>query len=260
MAKAIKLYCRQAKIVISALQPPLHYHFIKIFALLLKPDLILTASDETGKIFTGIGWRVAFLASGVDTNRFIPVTESAKKKLREKYHIDKEKFIVTHVGPIRNNRNLGVFNKIQSIANVQTIIVANTAFPVHRLVYNNLKEHGCIIWRSYFKNIEEICQLSDCYIFPTRDQAGCIELPLSVLEAMSCNLPVIATRFMALPQLFREGDGLHYADGDGDFVPRLETIKSNRMKIRTREKVLPYDWYSIAQRLEEIYRKVSKEP
>jgi len=256
MAKVIRLYCRKAKVVLSALQPPLHYRFIKRFASLLEPDLIVTSSDETKRMFTDIGWRVAFLASGVNTGKFTPVTESTRERLREKYNIDSKKFIVLHVGPIRDNRNLGVLNIIQSTGTVQTIIVANTAFEAHKGVYTSLEEQGCIIWRSYFENIEEIYGLSDCYVFPTRDRAGCVELPLSVLEAMSCNLPVIATRFMALPKLFPEGDGLFFVDDDEDFARRLEDVKNNRMTIKTREKVLPYSWENIAQGLEEIYSGV----
>ena len=259
MAKVIKLYCRKAKVVMSALQPPLHYRFIKRFTSLLEPDLIMTSSDETEKMFTDIGWRVAFLASGVNTGKFAPVTESVKERLREKYSIDKKKFIVMHVGPIRENRNLGVLNKIQGLENVQAIIVANTAFEAHKRVYASLEEQGCIIWRSYFENIEEIYALSDCYIFPARDESACLELPLSVLEAMSCNLPVITTRFMALPKLFLEGDGLFFVDDDEDFVHRLDDVRNNHIAIKTREKVLPYSWENIAQGLEEIYRGVTEE-
>ena len=259
MAKTLKLYCRKAKIIMSALQPPLHYHFIKRFDHFLKLDLILTSSDEIERMFTDIGWKVAFLAGGVNTDKFAPVTEDVKERLREKYSIDKKKFIVLHVGPIRRNRNLAVLNKIQGLEDVQTIIVANTAFEAHREVYASLEEQGCIIWRSYFESIEEIYGLSDCYIFPARDWSGCIEMPLTVLEAMSCNLPVISTKFLALPKVFQAGDGLYFVDRGEDFVHRLGEVRNNRMEIKTREMVLPYTWESIARRLEEIYSRVIEE-
>ena len=36
-------------------------------------------------------------------------------------------------------------------------------------------------------------------MFSTVDPKACIETPLSVLEALSCNIPVITTKFGSLP-------------------------------------------------------------
>jgi len=201
---------------------------------------------------------VTFLAGGVNTTKFAPVTADIKERLREKYHIDKEKFVVLHVGSIRKNRNLQVFNRIQKQENVQVLIVGNTTFRPDRKEYSSLKEHGCIIWRTYFKNLEEIYRLSDCYVFPSVDKSSCIELPLSVMEAMSCNLPIISTRFGALPRVFDEGDGFIFADKEEDIINELKKIKNGNIKTKTREKVLPYSWGNVAKRLEEIYEGVLK--
>ena len=258
MAKVLKLYCNKAKIIMSALQPPIHYRFIKKFNPLFNPDLILTSCDETERMFTSMNCKVTFLAGGVNTTKFAPVTADIKERLREKYHIDKEKFVVLHVGSIRKNRNLQVFNRIQKQENVQVLIVGNTTFRPDRKEYSSLKEHGCIIWRTYFKNLEEIYRLSDCYVFPSVDKSSCIELPLSVMEAMSCNLPIISTRFGALPRVFDEGDGFIFADKEEDIINELKKIKNGNIKTKTREKVLPYSWGNVAKRLEEIYEGVLK--
>ena len=79
------------------------------------------------------------------------------------------------------------------------------------------------------------------------------------MEAMSCNLPVISTRYGALPRLFTEGDGLYFAERDVDLIPLLERIKPDTRQVRTREKVLDYTWGSVAKRLEQIYSEVLKE-
>ena len=81
-------------------------------------------------------------------------------------------------------------------------------------------------------NIEEVYALSDCYVFPTppMNKINSIEIPLSVLEAMACNLSVITTKFGALPKVFEEGDGLIFVDDgeDGERAIRKQAGKRRR--------------------------------
>jgi glycosyltransferase involved in cell wall biosynthesis len=114
----------------------------------------------------------------------------------------------------------------------------------------------------YVEHIEELYALSDCYVFPTnpKDRTKSIEGPLSVLEAMSCNLPVITTRFGALPRMFGEShDGLFFVDGDEDIPEIIDLLKTNRIKIKTREAVSSYSWERIGSRLNDIYIELINE-
>jgi glycosyltransferase involved in cell wall biosynthesis len=73
------------------------------------------------------------------------------------------------------------------------------------------------------------------------------------MEAMACNLPVVSTRFGALPRVFPEGGGLFFVDKPEDIPRYVEELGSSSVEIKTREKVLPYSWESIVDRLERIY-------
>ena len=119
-----------------------------------------------------------------------------------------------------------------------------------------LKDAGCIVWTNYFPNLEEIYALSDCYVFPTINRRACIETPLSVLEAMACNLPVITTKFGALPRMFKEGEGLFFIKSEREVSKIIEILKNNNLKIKTREKILPYSWEVIGKRLIKIYSEL----
>ena len=81
-------------------------------------------------------------------------------------------------------------------------------------------------------------------------------MPLSVLEAMSCNLPVITTRFGALPRAFAEGNGLTFAESEDDLLRELQKVR-DRLEPRTRDKVLPYGWDNVMDSLESIYGEIS---
>ena len=243
-----------AKTVISATQP--RFSFLsRRFIPLLKPNLILTQSYDAYEMFKDFWCRTQFLPNGVDIDKFVPVSEAIKERLRGKYGLDKDKFVVTHVGSIRKRRNIQVFSKMQKIEGVQVIIVGSTSMPMEQDIYKSLIKSGCKVWRSYFNNIEEIYQLSDCYIFPAMDALSSIEMPLSILEAMACNLPVISTRFGALPRVFEEGDGLLFVDNKEDVIDALEKVRNTDTNISNRGKVLPYSWEKIVGRLEGIYEE-----
>jgi len=242
------------KTVMSATQPRFSF-FSRRFIPLLKPNLILTQSYNTNGMFKDLGCGTQFLPNGVDIYKFMPIAETIKEQLREKYEVDKGKFVVLHIGPIRKKRNIQIFSKIQKIENVQVVFVGSTSMPMEKDIYKSLKERGCMIWRSYFPNIEEIYQLSDCYVFPSMEALSSIEMPLSVLEAMACNLPVITTRFGALTRVFDGGNGLFFIKNEEDIFTALEEIKHG-IKIKTREKVLPYSWKNVVRRLEGIYEEL----
>ncbi len=258
IVKALKLYCGDVRSIISATQPALP-SFSKKLVRLLGPDLILSQSWKTERMFQDIGLKTEFLPNGVDINRFVPVPKKDKETLRAIYKVDKDKFVILHVGSVRKRRNVHIFAELQAQEDVQTIVVGSTTGLMEGRVYRYLINSGCLVWRTYFEKIQQLYALADCYVFPVTYELGSIELPLSIMEAMSCNLPVITTRFGALTRVFEDGEGLYFAEKDEDFVRLLGEVKSSNVEVETREKVLPYSWKEIIKKLEQIYDQVIKE-
>jgi len=249
VAKALARYCQDAKVVISALRPSLPSLSERIVPL-LRPDLVLTQSYETENRFSGLGWQTVFLPNGVDTEKFTPVSSETKRRLREKYRLQEQKFIILHVGPVKKNRNLRTLDRIRG-ADIQVLVIGSTSERMEQDAQKGLEQAGYLVWGNYFDHIEEIYALADCYVFPVTNRKS-IESPLSVMEAMACNLPVISTKFGALTRIFEEGDGLIFAEKDEDFSSAIKEIKKGT-EVKTRDKVLPYTWENVAQRLEESY-------
>ncbi len=256
--RALSLYWRGSKTVMSVLHPDAlslrRRAIFRRFIPVLRPDLVLVQYPETEEMFTTFGCQVGFLPNGVDTDRFRPCSPESKEQLREKYGIDPGKFVILHIGHLRRDRNLQTLSQIQG-ENNQVLIVASTYQRADEGLYQELTESGCIIWKRYFPDIEEIYALADCFIFPAQEN-GCLSLPLSVLEAMACNLPVISTRFGALPTMFQGDKGLWFVEKEEDFLPLLERIRGGGMEVNTREKVLPYSWENTVRELEQIYNRV----
>jgi glycosyltransferase involved in cell wall biosynthesis len=254
-AKIISLTYPKAKTVISAPQSAISAKakWLSLF----RPDIVLVQSYQSEKVFKLLGYRTQFLPNGVDIQKFTPVDVETKQKLRRKYGLPNDKFVILHMASFKKGRNLEVLKKLQlSNKHNQVLIVGRPSERGDEDVINELKEAGCLIWNDYFPNLEEVYGLSDCYIFPTVNKRNSIEMPLSVLEAMSCNLPVITTRFCALPRIFDEGGGFFFAEKEEDFFKWIEEIKKGNLEVKTREKVLPYSWNIVTKRLVGIYEKL----
>jgi glycosyltransferase involved in cell wall biosynthesis len=138
------------------------------------------------------------------------------------------------------------FDQIQRMEAVQTVIVGSSTYPEDKDLLEELKDRGVIIITGYIKNIEELYQCSDCYLFPVLSEDACIEVPLSVFEAMACNLSVVTTKYGGLPNLVPEQDGIMYAESTGDFESKIKLIKGNSNP-RTRKIVEHYSWTRVVK-------------
>lgn len=253
----LRCYSSDAKTIISAVHPRLPGPS-KIIVQYLKPDAILVQSERYKELFNGIGITTLFFPNGVDLNRFKPLPTSKKMLLREKYGIDKNKFVILHVGHIKRERNLEILKKLHNEENM-ILIVGSTSTKIDKKLYNELVEKGCKIMIEYIPKIEEIYALSDCYIFPTMKEQASIEIPLSLLEAMACNLPIITTKFRGIKDIFKEGDGLFFIDKPEEIMNLLHKVKQLKPRdIKNRERIINYSWDKLYPQLEKIYENLLK--
>jgi len=252
-AKVTSFFCPKSKVIISAIHPAVPRLF---FLRYLRPDLILVQSTESESLFKLLGYKTAFLPNGVDIEKFRPYDENLKKEIRKKMNISTNEFIILHMASLTKERNLSVLAKIQRQGECKVLIIGRENEKFDPNVTHELGSSGCNILIKNFENIEEIYNMADCYVFPTIDKKGCIEIPLSVLEAMSCNLPIITTRFGALPRLFNEGGGFFYIDNEQEIARYIEMIRNRNIIIDTRQKVLSVSWSCILKKLFEYYDKL----
>lgn len=253
--KLLKLRWVTTKTVISALHPK-SPEFLKnkiywyIICSLFKPDIILYQDKKDQ--FAGISEKLYYFPNGVDIEKFCPVSKQQKIDLKIKYSLDFNKYVILHVGHVIRKRNLEVFQKIQeTVPNVQTLIVGGTYLNIDEKIKSNLEKSGCIIKIGYCPNIHEIYALADCYIFPVK-WGNTINIPLTVLEAMATNLPVIAIKYPTLQQ-FTKCIGLNLVETDEQIIHALKkmvTSLQNNEAINTRNCILQYSWSKLTANLE----------
>jgi len=255
--KVLKWYGGRADVVILAPQTKgLESRWSRKLAPILKPDLILATSGKDQREFSSLGCPAHFVPLGVDVDTFTPATPDRKRQLRRTHGLSEEDFVVLHIGHIREGRNIGVLERLQ-VPGIQVLIAGSTFFPADAALTHQLEARGVRFLKQYFDHVEEMYQLADLYVFPTMSEEACIGQPLSVLEAMACNLPVVSTRFGGLPDLFPdEGGGLFYADGAADIVTKTEYVRANVRQIHssTRKMVERYSWERSSQEIARLLK------
>lgn len=189
--------------------------------------------------------------AGIDRDRYHPTT--AKPLLREKYRIPVDKFVLLHVGHIKEKRNIRWLQEIQqNVPDIQTVLIGSTTTVQDKALCAEIEASGVIVIREYLSDIQELYQLSDIYCFTVTREDGAMETPLSVLEAMAVDLPIITTPFGRLPELFKEDKFYRYANSAAEIISLLNSGFGRYDGAESginREKTKSYTWRSAASRL-----------
>ncbi len=227
--------------ILITLQERIVGSFHRFISLSSKPDLVLTPVANLRSDLKDIGLRTGFLMPGYDGGLFRSVDREEKSKLREKYDLPRDKFIILHVGHIKESRNLQVFLRYRDWgADIQPVVKGGDVDPAWR---DRLRMAGVIVIDEYIENVQELYQASDCYLFPVFLPTGALDFPLSVIEAAACNLPVLTTPFGVLPQIITEGDGICYFENPAEVPVKLSRIRE--ITSSTSKKVEGFQWNSV---------------
>jgi glycosyltransferase involved in cell wall biosynthesis len=236
--------------ILIPLQPSRRGSLGRLLVRMLAPDAVLTPSVTLLDELSALGVRAEFLPMGVDLERFVPVSgELVKRQLRRAYGIPEEGRVVLHVGHLTHGRNLRWLETVRALTGATVVMVAGTAMGRDEEMVQLLHAIDVKLLNSYFPRIEELYQLADTYVFPVQGAEAAIAAPLSVLEAMACNLPVVTTPFGGLPRMFREEGGLFYAT-DADQLASLTSraLALPKSAVLTRQLALRYSWpYVVGQ-------------
>lgn len=251
----LRLLTNTPKTVMMATHPKIG-NIGKYLIQLFRPDVILTQSNKTDIFFSELKFNTQFFPNGVDNKIFCHIPKEQKINLRKKYGFNEDAFIILHVGHIKEKRNINFFCELKKRVDNDVVIVGSTSTKADNEIVNNLKYAGCRIFNNYIQKIQEIYQLSDIYIFPTMDQENCVEIPLSILEALACGLPVISTRFGGIDKLLHDFKGLIIVENVEEIFEKITSIKNNDLKLDHSD-TISFDWKKLNRNINIIYKEIN---
>lgn len=153
----------------------------------LKASYLTLVEKDLDDVTVRDGYQKRTFSVGIKSDKFSPVDSNRALELKQKYGIAADKPLVIHVGHCSAGRGLEDF---VSITNAERMVVASGMFENPQTV-KTLEDAGVKIHKGYLENVEEVYQMADVYLFPTHSTEFVISIPLSVMEALSCGVPVV---------------------------------------------------------------------
>jgi glycosyltransferase involved in cell wall biosynthesis len=190
--------------------------FLWLRNLLLKQaDAFISLSKEMTQEFVNYGIdqkKINLIPNSVDTTVFYAVPASKKNELRKKLGIKPDDKVVIYTGRLLETKGLPllikVWHKIRTEHDkCQLVIVGGGSKDIHdceeeikQYVELNRLEDS-VKFTGNVTNVDEYLQASDIFVFPTENEA----FGISLIEAMACGLPVIATPVGGIKDIVNNG-------------------------------------------------------
>lgn len=248
----LSLFCRKKLNVIFVLGFRMN-PVAKLLLRMSKANVIALSKESYGFYTTVVGDRAHYLKTGIDTEKFVPVDKNQKDILKKKYCISADKKVLLHVGHLKGGRNVDKLRDVDSDYHVYLVVSSVTEKEKDAKLRAELENRpNTTIVDTYIENIQEIYQIADVYLFPVQEAENCIDLPLSVLEAAACNIPIVTTPYEEL-NAFIGKRGFRFIDScEATVMNQAIKDMASIETVNTRDAVLDYDWQKSIQLLESI--------
>ena len=162
-----------------------------------------------------VGLKAEHLQVGIDTVLWHPATPEEKTKLRDGLGIPQDAFVILTVADNQERKNL--WAGLESVSRlkkeidkpIRYILVTREHNPYGYKLKDLVKdldikeEYICFERGLPQKDLWGLYAVSDVYLQPSKAEG----LGLPVMDAMACNIPVIATDTGALHELLEDGRG-----------------------------------------------------
>ncbi len=247
----------------------LYYPIERMFA--RYTDCLITINEEDYKRAVNHGFRAKRIEHvhgvGIDTERFKPVDEISRDKLRGKFGYKKNDFLMFYAAEFNKNKNQQLLIKAlaeikNEIPNARLLLAGKGPLMNNCInLVDELNLSSRVDFLGYRNDLEEILPMCDVAVASSFREG----LPVNIMEAMACGLPIIATDNRGHKELVHQGTNGYIAPVNNykifsGYVESLykdinfrEQIKKDSIDI-----VKPYSISQVNSELKDIYLKYGK--
>jgi 1,2-diacylglycerol 3-alpha-glucosyltransferase len=232
-------------------------------------DLVLCPSESIAEhsIQNGLKKPTRIFRNAIDTNFFTPPTIDKKNELKNKLGL--EDFSIVYVGRLSYEKSVDVVLRAfaQASKNIFKISFYIGGDGPEKKKLEKLSYELGISHQTKFVGFVrdqewlEAFQSADLFITASKSE----NMPLTIVEAMSTGLPIVAVDSKGIPEIVQNGANGFLSDPDdtnsmANNIIKLESDKNLRgaMSLASRELALEYSYERIGGKLIEVYTDVIK--
>jgi glycosyltransferase involved in cell wall biosynthesis len=232
------------------------YHAYREIRAFERSRLIVAVSEKVKQELIQIGVseaQIHVVLNGVDLQEFHPGQVD-----RDKWNLPLTAKIALFVGEIRSNRkNLDtVLSAIKATPNLHLAVVGDTTDSLYPALAQKLEISDRVHFLGYRKDVAEIMQAVDFFVFPSRYEA----CTLALMEALASGLPVVTAISTGGAEVITPDCGF-VLDNSEDWQTlrsHLETLSHNQnhhMRQAARDIAENYSWQTTAQRYLDLFER-----
>jgi glycosyltransferase EpsD len=168
---------------------------------------------------------------GVDINRFKPVDETNKQRIRKSFGYQPDDFLLFYAAEFNKNKNQQML--IQALSLIKDDVPnAKLLLAGDGRLFNDCSELAAILgvdkmvdFLGYRTDIDTLLPMCDVAVASSLREG----LPVNIMEAMACGLPVVATKNRGHSELVRNNENgwIIYQDDVNEMAEKLKMLARN---------------------------------
>ena len=230
-----------------------------------RTDLLLTINSEDHRRAKTFHAKRTELVNGVgiDLSRFAEASAEQKTEVRRELGLkegDIFAFTAGNLDPGKNHKTLIQAVKLLNDPAFHLILAGNG--PLHDELEALARELGVedrIHLLGFRWDVYRLCSAADLFLFASRREG----LSVSLMEAMACGLPIVASSVRGNTDLIDPGQGGFLVEPDdaagfADAIRRIlaEPDIRERMKMHNLEKIRAYSIEAVTDQMAQLYQSV----
>ncbi|RIX52637.1 glycosyltransferase family 1 protein [Paenibacillus nanensis] len=248
----------------------LYYPIEKLLASVT--DCLITINGEDYRRATASGFRAGQIRHvhgvGVHTGRFKPMSPDEKRVMRLQFNYSPQHFLLICAAEFNANKNhellIRALAKLKDKVTGVRLLLAGQGPLLNdcRALAASLGVAAQIDFLGYREDLGQLMPMCDVAVSASLREG----LPVNIMEAMACGLPVVATRNRGHEELVEEGrSGFIVEPGDEEmFASRLlllHRFRETRIRMGARglERVSAYSLDQVQEELKALYRPLMEE-
>ena len=263
--------------ILGKRERPAPYTPIPVEAFLTCSNYVMEAERE--RLGTNAGAHIV-MYNGVDPEEFRPKWERAGEVLAARAHYGlTDEPVVLYAGKIRESKGVGVLlaamHRVwETLPRAALVLVGGTEFgrgktrretPFFREFREQVAQApGRVILTGFVphESMAATYLVGDVFTAPSQKPEG---MPMVLLEASACGLPMIATRLGGIPEVVQDGMNGLLVDNpqdSGELAGKVLALLKDaalrqRLGQKARERILErFSWPRIAREQEAVYDKI----